>query len=375
MTDKVVIFTGSKKDFNKYLDSVLNEYDETIPFMELIQHYNARLRPNESGVGEEALFRKMKVENCIVRADDYGSVLPHVLSNFTTIVTLNYDIGTLYVQNPPRRVVESLRAGYGDDIEYHESEYPQLTREVLKKVYSAISEDVLGQEECKRQIISGMYRLTTGVSKKPVVLMLYGPSGVGKTESAKSISKALGGELLRVQFSMMQTDEAYNYVFGSEHSKSSFARDMIGRESNVILIDEFDKVNPLFYNAFYELFDEGKYVDTNYNVNLGQAVFLLTCNFSNEAEIKKVLGPAMFSRIGCCIEFSDLTTEQKQEIVLRWYDSILFSLKPDERSYVISTNIKEWFLKNAERYDNIRILKSKLENAVFEKLTDHFIIC
>lgn len=291
------------------------------------------------------------------------------------IVTLNYDIGTLYVQNPPRRVVESLRAGYGDDIEYHESEYPQLTREVLKKVYSAISEDVLGQEECKRQIISGMYRLTTGVSKKPVVLMLYGPSGVGKTESAKSISKALGGELLRVQFSMMQTDEAYNYVFGSEHSKSSFARDMIGRESNVILIDEFDKVNPLFYNAFYELFDEGKYVDTNYNVNLGQAVFLLTCNFSNEAEIKKVLGPAMFSRIGCCIEFSDLTTEQKQEIVLRWYDSILFSLKPDERSYVISTNIKEWFLKNAERYDNIRILKSKLENAVFEKLTDHFIIC
>ena len=375
MTDKVVIYTGSKKDFNKYLDSVLDEYDETIPFMELIQHYNARLRPNESGVGEEALFRRMKVENCIVRADDYGSVLPHVLSNFTTIVTLNYDIGTLYVQNPPRRVVESLRAGYGDDIEYHESEYPQLTREVLKNVYSTISEDVLGQESCKRQIISGMYKLTTGASQKPVVLMLYGPSGVGKTESAKSISKALGGELLRVQFSMMQTDEAYNYVFGSEHSKSSFARDMVGRESNVILIDEFDKVNPLFYNAFYELFDEGKYVDTNYSVNLGQAVFLLTCNFNNEAEIKKVLGPAMFSRIGCCIEFSDLTTEQKQEIVLRWYDSILLSLKPDERSFVISTNIKEWFLKNADRYDNIRILKSKLENAVFEKLADHFIIC
>ena len=375
MTDKVVIYTGSKKDFNKYLDSVLYEYDETIPFMELIQHYNARLRPNESGVGEEALFRRMKVENCIVRADDYGSVLPHVLSNFTTIVTLNYDIGTLYVQNPPRRVVESLRAGYGDDIEYHESEYPQLTREVLKNVYSTISEDVLGQESCKRQIISGMYKLTTGASQKPVVLMLYGPSGVGKTESAKSISKALGGELLRVQFSMMQTDEAYNYVFGSEHSKSSFARDMVGRESNVILIDEFDKVNPLFYNAFYELFDEGKYVDTNYSVNLGQAVFLLTCNFNNEAEIKKVLGPAMFSRIGCCIEFSDLTTEQKQEIVLRWYDSILLSLKPDERSFVISTNIKEWFLKNADRYDNIRILKSKLENAVFEKLADHFIIC
>ena len=35
---------------------------------------------------------------------------------------------------------------------------------------------------------------------------------------------------------------------------------MMARESNVILIDEFDKVNPAFYNAFYELFDEGRYV-------------------------------------------------------------------------------------------------------------------
>ena len=374
MTDKVVIFTGSKRDFDTLLESQIGEYEETIPFMELIQHYNARLRPNESGVGEEALSSKIKVDNCVVRSDDYGSVLPHVLSNFTNIVTLNHDIGTLYVQNPPRRVIESLRAGYGDEIEYHKSEYPELTREILAKLYSKLNDDVLGQEECKRQILSGIYRLTTGSSSKPVVLMLYGPSGVGKTESAKSISKTLGGELLRVQFSMMQTQEAYDYVFGAEHSKSSFARDMMGRESNVILIDEFDKVNPLFYNAFYELFDEGRYVDTNYSVDLGQAVFLLTCNFGSESEIKKILGPAMFSRIGCCIEYADLSTEQKQAIVERWYQSIIGTLKVDERSFISGTNIREWFLKNAERYDNIRILKTKLENAVFEKLTDHFII-
>lgn len=217
-------------------------------------------------------------------------------------------------------------------------------------------------------------RTTTGATNKPVVLMLYGPSGVGKTESAKSISKSLGGELLRIQFSMMQTSEAYDYVFGAEHSKSSFARDMMGRESNVILIDEFDKVNPALYNAFYELFDEGKYVDTNYSVELGQAIFLLTCNFSNENEIKKALGPAMFSRIGCCVEYADLTVEQKQKIVNNWYDSIMASLKDDERVYIETTDIHEWFLKNAERYDNIRILKSKMENAIFEKLTDHFII-
>ena len=148
----------------------------------------------------------------------------------------------------------------------------------------------------------------------------------------------------------------------------------MARESNVILIDEFDKVNPAFYNAFYELFDEGHYVDTNYDVNLGQAIFLLTCNFSSEEEIKKVLGPAMFSRIGCCIAYEELSTEQKQTIVTSWYQSILVSLREDEKEAIQQTDILNWFTKNAERYDNIRILKTKLENAIFEKLADKFII-
>ena len=39
--------------------------------------------------------------------------------------------------------------------------------------------------------MSGLYRLTTKKTEKPVVLMLYGPSGVGKTESAKSISQSV----------------------------------------------------------------------------------------------------------------------------------------------------------------------------------------
>ena len=109
---------------------------------------------------------------------------------------------------------------------------------------------------------------------------------------------------------------------------------MMARESNVILIDEFDKVNPAFYNAFYELFDEGRYVDTNYDVNLGQAIFLLTCNFGSEEEIKKILGPAMFSRIGCCIAYEELSTEQKQTIVHNWYESILSVLKADEKEEI-----------------------------------------
>ena len=109
-------------------------------------------------------------------------------------------------------------------------------------------------------------------------------------------------------------------------------------------------------------------------MNLGQAIFLLTCNFGSEEEIKKVLGPAMYSRIGCCVAYEELSTEQKQSIVRNWYESILSSLKEDEKEEIQKTDILDWFIKNAERYDNIRILKTKLENAVFDRLSEAFII-
>ena len=373
MIDKVIVFNGSKRDFNNLLQERINaKDDEVISFMELIQHYNARLHPTESGVKE--IFLKNKIgANCVVcKADDFGSVLEHALLNFTNIIGLNYDVEKLFVHNPPKKVLGNLQSEFGDEIEYCQSNYTKLDLTYIKKVYSNLNKNILGQEKCKMQIISGLYRLTKEKSEKPAVFMLYGPSGVGKTETAKCISNSLGGELLRIQFSMMQTSEAYNYVFGSEHSKASFARDMMARESNVILIDEFDKVNPNFYNAFYELFDEGKYVDTNYEVDLKNSIFICTCNFMSEKEIKKVLGPAMYSRIGKCIEYDELQKEQKVEIINKWYEEILVNLDETEKQIIGETDILQWFIENEERYDNIRLLK--LEQAIYEKLVTVFVI-
>lgn len=374
MIDKVIVFNGSKKDFEQLLQDSIPVKDDTVTFLELIQRYNARLRPNESGVKEEALSKIITVDNCIVRSDDYGSVMPHVLSNFANVITLNYNITKLYIHNPPSTVLNSIISRNFDNIEYKSSEYSTITRESLTKIYKDLNKNIKGQTDCKKQLISGLYRLTKNKKNKPSVLLLYGPSGVGKTETAKSISNSLGGKLMRTQFSMMQTAEAYDYIFGAEHSKNSFARDMISRETNIVLIDEFDKVNPRFYNAFYELFDEGIFSDVNYKVEMKQTVFILTSNFSNEKEIKNILGPAMFSRIGCCIEYKDISLDLKKEIVEKWYSEIIDTLEDDEKEIIKQTNILQWFKNNAERYNNIRILKTKMENAIFEKLADTFII-
>ena len=372
--DTVIVFTGSHRDFDNLLDEQINNDEERTPFMEVIQHYNARIRPNETGVGEAILEQTLEAYNCIAYSDDYASVVPHVLSNFVNIVTLNYEIDRLFLHNPPRKVLQSIKSSpFVNDIKYYQSDYQVLSRERLKLVYNDLSENVLGQEDCKKKIIAELYRLINNSKGRPAVIMLYGPSGVGKTETAKSISNSLGGELLRIQFSMMQTEEAVNYVFGSEHTKNSLAKDILNRESNVILIDEFDKVNSVFYNAFYELFDEGKFSDSNYDVSLHNSIFILTSNFFSEEEIENKLGPAMFSRIASCIKYEQLSREIKELIINKFYDSIFMKLEQDERELISETNIKQWFIDNADRYDNIRMLKNKMENAVYLKLAHNFI--
>ena len=94
----------------------------------------------------------------------------------------------------------------------------------------------------------------------------------------------------------------------------------------------------------------------------------------SENEIKKVLGPAMYSRIGKSIEYKELQKGQKIEIIDKWYDEILAVLNVDEKNVINQTNILEWFKENEERYDNIRLLKNKMEQAIYEKLAEVFVI-
>ena len=66
MIDNVIVFTGSKKDFNKLLEERIDrENDEVVTFMELIQHYNARLHPTESGV-KEIFLKENRCKLCCV---------------------------------------------------------------------------------------------------------------------------------------------------------------------------------------------------------------------------------------------------------------------------------------------------------------------
>lgn len=203
MNNKIYIFIGSKKDFECFLYSKINPDEDRTYFMEVIKDYNANLRQQHA-----YMHGTINVKNLIVHADDYASVFEHVIQNFISIITTNHDVDTTFLHNPPKRVIDALMVFYSDNIEYQYTKYKDIDKAVLVEMMKKLDSYIVGQEKAKKGLVSNLFRLCNKEYKKPVVIMFLGDSGIGKTETAKVISQTLGGELLRVQFSMMQTAEA-----------------------------------------------------------------------------------------------------------------------------------------------------------------------
>lgn len=373
MTSRIFIYYGDDNSFQKLIEREVMPDDKGATLLDTVRRYNAQIRSSDVIAPDIEMLAKGEADYCVVKTNDYGSILEHAVNNFAEMISHAYEVNTIFLQNPPLRVVKSVESAFPDMVQTEYQKHQKLTKRKLKRLNSDLQEKVLGQHEGRREILLALYKLALSANTKPVAILLYGPSGVGKTETARSLSERLGGKLTRVQMSMMHTTEAYEYVFGAEHSKSSFARDLLSRESNVVLLDEFDKVSPSLYNAFYQLFDEGIFVDPNYEVDMHGALFVLTSNFCSEKEIKEKLGGAMYSRIGACIEYKDLEVEDKVRIAEQSYEKIIQGLDKDDKREIEKTDIKEWFHVNARRYNNMRIMKTKMERAIFGYLLDELL--
>ncbi|MGK4073091.1 AAA family ATPase [Lactobacillus crispatus] len=355
----VLIFKGSNKDFESEIKKYCKdkEYYSLRDLVEIADAKNVELT---------------EARTIVIRGDEFASLNLHVISNFVNSILSKFQFNFLLVQNPPFRVEEALLNRYKKVLKKQSTYYQPSTQDVLEYYKKLIDSDIiLGQENAKHASMSGLFKQAYQDTNDPLVLLYYGSSGIGKTELAKHISKLYKGRLTRIQFSMMQTEDAVNYIFGSDNSRPSLARDLISRESNVVLIDEFDKVSPAFYNVFYQMFDEGKLVDSLYKVDLKKCIFILTSNFSDIDDVVTRVGMPIFSRIDKKIKFEPLTTEDKESVIRNKFEQIINKLHDEnDRAMIRQSNLEEQYLKHADDFSNIRMLNKIIENNVYDYLLD-----
>ena len=340
-----------------YLLDIINELDkENRQFI----HRIAGQRNSE----EEKV--KKQVRCVVAESMDFVSLQEHAIMNFFGLLRpVNPE--KIILHNPPHHIHIYIEREFSN-FNVKKYSYPVITESNLVEFYQDLPNNIIGQDKAKELLSAALYPLINRQREKPVVLMLYGPSGVGKTETAKFLSRLTGGSLMRKQFSMFQNEKFSSYIFGGSHSEDSFARDLLNRESGVILLDEFDKANSIFHSAFYQFFDDGIFEDKNYRVELGASLVICTSNYATEGEIRQELGDPLYSRFDALIEFMPLSKGDLRRVVSRLVDNRYKNLNPYEQRVICRDEIKDKIYSVIANTGNIRKLDKLIEGLISLKL-------
>ena len=361
--DSIKIFWGADQKFEAETENL----KEITYLIDVLNHIN-KTDLNIQGI-DNKYDPPMVVENLLVHTDDYGGIREWALLGFSNNVleNLKVQIKNLWLSNPPDKIYKDIIKNYADSIiKEYKAKYAEMTISDLKKMSDGFNEAVIGQPYVMRQVLPSLYSLKNSTRKRPVTLLFLGDSGIGKTETAKYISTSLGMEMVRIQFSMQQTSSAYQYIFGAEHREDSLARELVRRNSNIILLDEFDKVPPAFYNAFYQMFDEGVFVDANYSVDVSKCIIMCTTNYRTEEDAEKYLGTPIYSRFSKVVRFEPISTEDKLKIMRKTYEDLLDKMDKQDRELIIDNTILDSFVKVILNgaYPNMRMLRNDIEDAL-----------
>jgi len=218
-------------------------------------------------------------------------------------------------------------------------------REKLAKLEDKLAERVVGQKQAITAVANAVRRNRAGLAQenKPIGSFIFlGPTGVGKTELAKTLAEFLfDDEDLMVRIDMSEYMERHSVarLIGSPpgyvgYEEGGQLTEAVRRHPyTVVLLDEIEKAHPDVFNTLLQILDDGRLTDSKgRTVNFKNTVIIMTSNLGSDliAEhvgnrqkqeqavheaLKKNFRPEFLNRIDDIIIFQPLTEEQIQQIV------------------------------------------------------------
>ncbi|MCX6717171.1 MAG: AAA family ATPase [Candidatus Taylorbacteria bacterium] len=169
--------------------------------------------------------------------------------------------------------------------------FSPIEKEKLLNLEILISEMVIGQKDAIFAVSNALRRARSGIrnENRPMGSFLFlGPTGVGKTETAKALARVFfGGEadMMRLDMSEYQDNDSMKKLIGSftDDKPGVFSSMIREKQYGVVLLDEFEKTNHDVLNLFLQIFDEGYFSDMlGQKVNVKNIIFIATSNAGAE---------------------------------------------------------------------------------------------
>jgi ATP-dependent Clp protease ATP-binding subunit ClpA len=245
----------------------------------------------------------------------------------------------------------------------------------LKELETDLKRAVYGQDDAIEQLSAAMKMARAGLrdANKPIGCYLFsGPTGTGKTETARQLASTMGIELLRFDMSEYMERHTVSRLIGAPPGYVGFDQgglltDAVDQHPHsVVLLDEIEKAHPDVFNILLQVMDHGVLTDANgKKVDFRNVVLIMTTNAgASDAQrnaigfgrgkqddevdeaLKRLFTPEFRNRLDAVVQFKPLSQEIIRQVVQKFVMQLEAQLADRHVTIETTEEAADWLAKN-----------------------------
>ena len=273
-------------------------------------------------------------------------------------------------------------------------------KEKILNLEDNLRKRVKGQDKALKLVSDAIIRSRSGIKdpNRPIgSFMFLGPTGVGKTEVARSLAYELFDDehhMVRIDMSEYMEKYSVSRLIGAApgyvgYEEGGQLTEKVRRNPySIVLFDEIEKAHPDVLNLLLQILDEGRLTDSNgRTVDFKNTIIIMTSNVGSEyiingeedkvtSELPKYFKPEFLNRLDEIIIFNKLSKSDLKEILDKIIEEIEKRLIDINVKINLTDNAKNYFIDNGyDEYYGARPLKrlvnNKLETLIAKKLINN----
>ena len=234
-------------------------------------------------------------------------------------------------------------------------------REKLLKLDEILHQRVIGQDEAVQRVADAVIRARAGIKdpRRPIGSFIFlGPTGVGKTELARTLAQALfdsEDNMIRIDMSEYMEKHAVSRMLGAPpgyigYEEGGQLTEAVRRQPySVILFDEIEKAHPDVFNVLLQILDDGRATDSKgRTVSFKNTVIIMTSNIGSQFLLEGIRGGEIPQEVMSQVEQA-LRQHFRPEFLNRVDDTIIFKpLSLSEIKQIVLLLVEELGQRMAE---------------------------